>query len=52
MKGGLFALSLHWPDLALVALVVSVKSGTYTMRKKKLATVIVGLFTRKAPTKN
>ena len=62
MKGGPFALSFHWPDLAWLVLSVSVKSGTYAMssvvwRKKKeknLATVIVGLFSlkEKAPTKN
>ena len=61
-KGGPFALSFHWPDLAWVVLSVSVKSGTYAMssvvwrkkKKKKLATVIVGLFSlkKKAPTKN
>ena len=51
-KGGPFAVSLHWSNLAWVNLSVSVKSGTYAMssvvwrkkKKKKQATVIVGLF--------
>ena len=32
MKGGPFALSFHWRDLALLALVVSVKSGLFSVR--------------------
>ena len=32
MKGGPFALSFRWPDLALVVLVVSVKSGPLSVR--------------------
>ena len=59
-KGGPFAVSLHWSNLAWVNLSVSVKSGTYAMssvvwrkKEKKLATLIVGLFSlkEKAPTK-
>ena len=32
MKGGPFALSFSWPDLVLVVLVVSVKSGPFSVR--------------------
>ena len=32
MKGGPFALSSRWPDLALVVLVVSVRSGPFSVR--------------------
>ena len=32
MKGGPFALSFRWPDLALVVLVVSEESGPFSVR--------------------
>ena len=60
-KGGPFAVSLHWWNLAWVNLSVSVKKwyirdelcGLTKKKKKKLATATVGLFSLKenAPTK-
>ena len=58
MKGGPFALSFSWPDLALVVLIVSVKSGPFSVRsvvwRKKRITVRVRQFfaSQKAPTIN
>ena len=42
-----FALSLHWPDLALVVSGVSLKSGPISVSLKKRVTVIVGHFSLK-----
>ena len=43
MKGGPVALSLHWPDLALVVSSVSLKNGPISVKERKV-TVIVGHF--------
>ena len=58
IKGGPFALSFRWPDLALVVLVLSVKCGLFSVRsvvwrKNKGYCKSRAIFAKqKAPTKN
>ena len=46
-RKGAFALSFHWPDLALVISGVSLKSGPISESEEKKVTVRVGHFSLK-----